>query len=818
MAVSRSVPLATRRAINPPADDGLAGRPRSYDGYMGQSLPGQVVAIPLPYKYWWSINNPKPNAAQYAAFSAATWAIIASPSLYRILVGAPVTATIAPATSASRSYTYKLSGEYEASVEIPFATPRDAVTLTVTVGGSGGSTVTRTLSASDRAIHVIQTPTPWDEWRTVTVTWTGGDTTAPTVKGTTYSRCRMLKTGALPAGWTAAPMPANFLGARTGTLAADQGIPISIDDAAGPLVYKHWLPDPDPAAPDYSQNVIEYTNYNTGAVSNIGGLDINKAIAGGGLYRTFQSHWNRIVAGSLFADRVGMTFWDGTAWQRTCSEVQDYKALGGISGVRRQVRNATAIYMLYDYPAPYTITLQYGPADYPFTGFLGGVDHTYTASHGGTGYEAFLVPVAYPLRPHSAGAIPDGLYCTNESSAVIIEDPMPLPFHIPCTDGTVILGGYHVDALTPVAGATIASVNSLDFLASDIPAGAPGLWHMKFTGRTTGVYTILPYDAGGSVLPYYAYGIYQATDGPDRFAAGGALDAKTAFHVAGDDLYAKIFTRYQDAPSWGNYKADDRHSGATVARISLVSHAVAHNAVSVGTTDIAADDAAWGVASHPTDTVADCPLFQKFTAPADGTYNFKITINGTAQAAFRQLHAPWAAWLSTSDQYCAHVAPDATDGVVECSLVGVTQLLTAPPVGALGTPAARTYAIDTGATGIWAGRDGQIATAWDPGIAGFTDFNWTYTALPDGGSFILNYSESSYGGTTRYVLRSGHLEQQHLDVLHWEQAMLSGETLYMRIGSSRKVGSRWKYGNGRPWSPYGATDSAYSIYMTVSAL
>ena len=682
------------------------------------------MAIPCPWRYTWTPAGAS-SVALYTHFTGASWADLDA-AAFAVLLDGTRDGFIGTVKSNARDYERISYNVAYWRISIAKASPTDTIVATLTISGTNGYTVTRTFGPLDVPAFIVRTPVAWDEQRTVTLTWTGGGTTA-SMLAYRPNRWRMLKRGAIPAGWTACSAPRGMAvgnlrtnGVRTGLGDYETSIFDNYNDGAN---RQDFISSPSGGT------------YWSPRLGDVGPRSLCEPVP-------VESRTQTIIrAGDRFAPWAGIPFYDGSAWKRYLSN----RTLDSVVYGNR-LQRATKIVQVINSASATTVTIDIQrDANWQ----IGGTGTTVVSdswSHGGTGWEAYEIPASYPLGPTNGafdGAV-TGMTAAN--GFIAFEDPVPLPYDIPVSDGDVIPGAYHTSAVEDAAGLNVieASGDTLDY--SDIPS-TPGMWRGRLTGLDPGVYRLRAFNASNADID----------SGGTMFERSVGWDSSSMCVLSGTLNFRPTSTSTAGWPAFGKNTRTDR----TWEYVKAVKYDITPYALSAGANELNTNATTWGV-SAPSNGFLRAPLFCKYTAAVAGTHTFTMS-------AVNIVHTgrPWCAYVSATDQYASQDAPDVLDLYTGLSVVA--SFLTAPPTALNGFAC---VVIDGTGTGDFAGHDNELAVTEGNGTAGNTTYDWRFFA-PTVGMLATSGSTAKIWDGTSWVTRG--------TVLSFTRTLAIGDTVFMRL-------------------------------------
>ena len=738
--------------------------------------PLEPIAIPLPYRYWSSL-DPTIRGGDIASFIPGKVAAIgnaandiADPENYALLIGMQLVTHRLYDSGTAYNYTFRIMLSPFVNIEILQSGPvKTVISATITVSGAGGFVLMRTFQPFERPTLSVTIPTPWDENRTLTVTWTGGSGDRPTVDVPQFTQ-RLLRRGPLRAGWTACQtLVSRRLDPQTLSMRYMRAMPISSvemidanisDGSTTANVVTEWQPQ---------------AVYTSRQHRSIGTCDSVILSRGGETVDKTQIAKIMQVS-SKFAPYSGIPVWDGAKWIRvhgelpTSGEIYMYDG----DGLILPVRHLTALSLVVNHSGPdaahaFNITVKRTPDwDIPNSNNLASVT-IYSGAFAKSTYdnEVIVVPMSFPLMRHADAAIsgviqillsdPAHTHAVSIQAVMAHEHNAPLPVNISVTDGDIIAGGLHADNSVTALGIAAVSTSGLTLVPSDVAVGMKA-FNLRFASvSAAGAYVIRTTGALGTTAVQSA-----------MVGSVGRFDNRNVWSrifmvPAGADVYAVPPT------GWWNY---GRSLVPIVESITLTPIAIAPNALAIGSQNLAVNASTWGLA----DTVSGCQsfLFQKFVAPSDGVYSFKLHASGEL---YGRGCARFAAWVSLTDPVCPiDAAPDYLDKFFGWYVNQRNPVITAIPAVTPGQYYGnREYLVGAGATGLLAGHDHELATYVEPYVAGFTDYDVTFESPPEGAIIQTD---------TRYLQKTRGVWVNRTDeYLSFSRSLTAGQTLYMRIGT-----------------------------------
>lgn len=737
----------------------------------------QMKAIPCPMRLWTTLAGLPFGENTYVR--SAAWNQIPT-GLYAVPSGGITQLNPSVVVNGPRNITGKLTSgcAFVVGLAGPFTA---GGSITVTVGGANGYTVTRPIPPwASSWVEVFYTPTPFDDgdYRAVDVTWTGGGTTYSSF--IEYYQTYALIPATLPSGWTVVPGSAAGRHAdptRGGTL---------INPAFASL-REFWRASSGRGLRHYynSGGSVATPTSTLGVLNNHSAAEAldypSELFTTGWIYEKFMPYLPR-------------PFWDGTQFRRAGHAAGQWKgaqAWGVSTNLRVPKITGIKIFGEKYNPDNQVVQLEAGTPDAFGTWTPAGsspVVYSGPWFHTGSGWEAFDVPITYPYDPDGNGW-PAKLWLllsVNYSFSsgpyyVAFHDPLPLPYSLPASDNTVIPGGFHPSSSAIAKGAIVAEKAYPTFSVSDIPTDqAP--WAARMTDVPSGYYVLRLAQTSGSTVTIPAWGEHE-------IAPTSGIDSKHGMICTNGKLHwASYLNQMSGVSSFSNTQAA---SGLRWTSVSVTAITLAHKVLSLGANTIGASATDMGLTfpyTAPTDEYHF--LFAKFTAPADGTYRFT---HNRAKRIQPGIDAS-AVWMSKTDPMCAHLIPDLADTPRSfradgASLGVISQPSAASPIGTV----AERRAIIIGATGAWTGLDGWVAYGRDGGD-GNGVVSWRLTNPPeDSFAYVAN--------STAYIKRNGAWVLESTVPLEIDVAMLAGETLYLRLGRLERPSLTW-YGSGYlPGSP-----------------
>jgi hypothetical protein len=728
-------------------------------------------AIPCPYKYWATIEPFQ--AARAVAYPPSQRAAnpycdaeIPADLYFLPVLELTVTNGTSDVTSGARSLSGNLNVGHSLVIRVTNAA--DNIAVTVTISGTGGYTLTRTIVAADQVVAGntdvrFPVPVPWDEQRTFTATWTGGGATGISL---TFATSGIVLTTAIPNGATACePWPGRFAAVRSSE---------SINDM-----------------PTTGRSVREWHRYVGSFYRFVGVGGSNYVLQRYARGSTFGSFGMRSLAWQPdpISDAAspstevrhlwttdpelpyaGLPLWHDGELKTTC-------LLKPSSGY---VRRCLDLWVYINAPAgSYTITLERGAnwgTDLSTPTTIGTIAVTHP---GGDAFYQYAGP--YPIAPNANGGRVGYVRatCFGAYSCVVgwsRDDYYPSPITIPTTDGKAIPASVVEDSLVPAKASHEVAVSGGVLSFADVPADVE-LFHLRFNDLPRGFYRcVLRRSDGTQYTTVKPWGISE-------------LGEWAGLKETGDP----VFVRHG---ALGNYWGDFGKSTRTdrfIETYNMEAITPAPFALSVGVNDIADSAAHFGYSSLVDANDAGHAL-SSFTAPAAGRYRFLL--DSTANGTWRGWQL--ALWASLDDVLCLRQIPDVVEPSMPDNTSGTFAAEPPTPSGAAGL---RTYYVKA-ATGVWAGREGQRARGYYDGAGGVIVYR--FDALPIGyrifgGSPTVN---DWYWSGTAWI-------ERRLEYLRYEATLAEDQVLHLRVARVTPMG---EYGERI------SVGGAGYLRMTVTAL
>lgn len=614
---------------------------------------------------------------------------------------------------------------------------RVTVTLSWTFSGTGGYTATATLPANGSSVEFyLPVPVPFDEIRTLTATWTGGTTVIARQIG--QWSFVMLCPGTLPSGFDAVDMAPLF--GRHALLRQHTAL-------------SDWVGGLDPFSPGsvsfYGTEFAETATHTVNCLP-VGPLacdDLARvANFGACSARSVLSNLKPLLTTSVLANYVGLPTLRGGTWERS---FHTPPTLHGVSTTSTQAmvrRSRVYILTVGNQASAYTINYDitrdtdWGPNS---TGV--------TIATGSLSIPAMEPPKLYEVGGGVIGPSASGLRVgtilmasSNTVTFLVVDEPCPLPIHIPATDNRIVPGGTTSEARATAKGADIITVAGTDFLYDD--AAARGAWIVRFTGLTTGLYRVDRFNATPTLNQRMA-------TSPDSISQDIVGNSVVSLVTRGE-LYVRPEGIIGTPPAYAGWK---------IVRASVP---MTPYVLTVGANVIGSDLTKLGYPSGLGATIPWAFAFHAFTAPATGRYQFKY-------ADTMPVFARAAAWYSTSDPYAPHDRPDAVDVSIAEPLRGVTiTTLNTPPTSNAGGAFIR-HIIGASPTGVWVGHAGKLAEGYHAGASG-GQIDWRLYEPENGRIVFLDGQYRIYRDGAWLIYTDNRLV--------FEVDMTGGQTLYVRYG------------------------------------
>jgi hypothetical protein len=758
-------------------------------------------AVPCPYKYWMTVEPfdqsnvyTIPSAYRSSSFPIKTDEIPSGKYFlpyFELNGGRSSYYFDGDYSGGTRSFTVTLLVGSRISFRIPVAA--DDISVSITIGGTGGYSVTRNYPRTSQMDYLYVTveayiPIPWDEDRAISVSWTGGGSSINSSDPTAYAVNGIVLTTDIPGGSVA-----------TDTWDGRRGSVKSGESAA--------------AMPRTATAIGEHHRVRPWGAGDGMYRQVYDAGYGGNRLMTYRSEGS--VLGTFGMRSLAYTPLPGPVYGASHVRFPDpseddvpYRCLPvrhdgsykvttvlkpnyiGYINLRRCVRFYFGI--TYNVSGTYTLRLYRGAtwsSDMTTRTTLATMTISHTASPL-TRY--YLYTGTYPMGPDADGAW-TGLArveCTNNGSVQAggwaIDDYFPSPITIPTTDGKAIPASVVEASLVNAKWAEEVAVTGTAFPFSAIPSDI-GLYCMRYDAVPRGMYYAIGKDAGGA-----DYGATMYMWGQSKVTADGGAFNSSFLVEDGDPVYMV-------PPSvWGNYKKAT-NTNRVLDSCNLVSLVPVHNALALGDQDIAVSYSVAGWASSA-DATAGRMLFQKFTAPAAGNYEFKLW-SGVQWAS----QYNFGIWASTDDQLCIHDIPDATE-VGLCNQVSIYTFVAEPPALS-GVAGLRQYIVDAGIN-AFAGQDGKLAQGYYCGD-NTVPIKWRFRTLPQGWN-VQRQSDSKF-----YRLEGSAWVLRQTSLVTYRAALANGQTIYLRVSVARASTVRLppRYGG----AGIGAGSANYAR-MTVTAV
>lgn len=721
-------------------------------------VPAWPVAIPMPYKYYFSLYNPG-YWLDFAFFASSItdWSSCEIGSditygiPYKILNG--VTTNVSAPSSRLVSMTVAVA----AWLEVTFfpGSPLDLITWTITVDGTPYTgKIDSTKVGSPDHIVKMPLPTPWDQPKSVSITWTGGDALSLVV---TPQTLYVYPVGpSTPAsGWTAVK-----LGMRTGSNSLmDNQCCANMDIC---YAMQHWFRFystsstsflPDNRTPTSSirntRGVVPLHHANTDQFAKFNPAFLAKEFEDSTLshfsgFRGFPT----IVSG---AHKLATVF---TPQDQTYSTSSN-------TFLPLICRSLKKVFIIFYYDPIGGAVLNYTLAVAAHPSGTSLYSTTYTQAT--PGWVIQTLPLA-PYRPSSGTGFgyikvnvtanySGGATAGLSGYACLVEEACSLPWAVETSDGHAIPGATHTSALTdPLPSTLVYGGTSTDFIYTDIPTPTK-IWHGSFAGTTPGYYILQAYTPGGVRSGLYPI----AADGPIAYSIPNTTPSSA---ILVNSLSVPYFT---GESAWGAYGRPDSSYTGAVYRITLTPVTVTPYALSIGDTNVMTSYTTMGTPSHP-GTDAYNYLFNSFTASVAGAYSFTLTCATGVIPQLSQIQL----WVSATDPYCMDRAtPVQTEAIA---------------LGIINTSAAPVATLPLGISGQSQRNilltNGSAATAWNYGVVGAT-LDWRISTPPVGttGGFFPQYvrldnSTWAVRGSTDWPL------------IKYTRTMAAGETVYLRVSQT----------------------------------
>lgn len=674
-------------------------------------------------------------------------------------------------SSGSGTMTSRLRLAGQILIYLPPTFPRTPITATITATGSGGFTRSVTIPADDYPLIMMDLPTPWDELRDVTVTWSGGCSAPAAIYPYAPDGCWPLCAG-IPAGWTQLTSGNGRMCSRrsplTRYLPHSRLCDIRTSFQSGLHAGKITT---------VPSRTLEYIY---GSRSPIGCWTADDVA--GSSHRRYSliphiSTYEPLSPANPMLGYIGFPFWNGSQFRAASPHLAaNLSQVATSVPADFQVCRGNRLVIGCNSTTAYSATVLIRRAsDWSFGG-TSVTELTFTYSHPGDGAyhsQSFALSDMGPHAQHAylghcrvSMSTVSGSLTASGFLVVMVSDPVPLPIDIPCDDGTATPGAYHAGGSSPVKGLSAVNISGSTATQDDVPSDVEG-FYLRFTGRSVGYYTAPAQTHGGlwdcDEVTYRRTWADEASQGAPENAIlvpdGGNLLFTTQANFGKDSLYT--------------------------FSITPIRYAITPYALSLGANNLTASATTWGV-SPPAGTRVQHHC--KFTAPADGTYMFTLTY---ADQTHADLLEPHAIWCSTIVPECTHEAPDAAEIISQMS--GTPSPLPPrndPPTSTAGVQAVPIYIVGSAPTGAWAGHAGEMAWAFDPGITGYA-LQWMFTPLAE--RFIRQWS----GGQPHQINVGGSWLLRADNLVGLTRTMVAGETLYLRIGMlSLRGWTRRRLGDG----------------------
>lgn len=675
-------------------------------------------------------------------------------------------------TAASgRTATYRIQGPFAwVTIDIPVASSSpDTINLTVSIGGTNGYTVTRSIVPGGfrNAIpHRFPVPMPWDESRVMNLSWTGGlatETSSPSVGGVRFmppANAALRLNTTLPSGWTAADQ----IGSHHGE--PRQAFPFRIQTEArretdGVVWPVKWLASssvvPFQGAQWQVRTPSRHGRFTNADLLRCGSYDDNAGLAprptdtlapvcgfaaqiGGQLVR---AHTIPAMVVSGFVSNYNVPDETGVAGTVNPCWVLAHGLSGFLLRVVSGGAQTITLRIVRRSDWSYGTTYDTVIASYSFSAPASTGDATYflqnlnlTVGNGLSGFYGFVFT--------------RGSDSANVRIAPEIAKWTP-PVPLTDVDGAGIPGGAHPSAISSTHVGTLVAGTYPSLAFAAIPSNA-GRLRLVIRDVPVGMYYVQR-KSGASVIETVNHlggmGARASEITPRPILTGEVwiatnTDSTSRVGTFGKSEYAMNFDRWELLPC-----------------------TITPTALSIGVTNLGTSRTASGYpASLSALSLGDAYGFCSFTAASPGTYTFTVTLGSNKNV--RRI----VVWGDSGPFATNIVAEESlTDYVISSYFQSFWTSGGTPPTS---PNTVTSYArCIVGGTGAWAGRDGQLAYGATTGTAGAA-IEWRYIDPPDG-------SRAQIDGSTWYK-RTGTTWTPHTGTVTWSVSMTAGQTVTYRIG------------------------------------